>query len=98
MANKPVTLGHSGSAVFREDLSEIEERFAYVGSTSNVEFKGSARVGKNNSQACWQIRKFYYDASNNVTRISFPLDTNGRPSSKHIFKWEDLDSLTFAPE
>ena len=53
---------------------EQEIRFAYDAS-SNVEYIGTSLAGNLSSKAVWKIRKCAYDASDNITLISYADDS-----------------------
>ena len=55
--------------------SFVSELFDYAGG-SNIIYHGIAHPGALASEAKWQIKKFTYDASNNITKIEWAGGTS----------------------
>jgi YD repeat-containing protein len=58
-------------------------------------YKGWARPGSATSAAVWQIQKLAYDASGNVTSITWP-QVNSIASNDFQFIWDNRASYTYS--
>ena len=58
---------------------------------NNLEYLGKAAIGSATSAAVWQIKKFTYDVSNNLTGI---LWANGNESFANI--WDNYATLSYS--
>ncbi len=68
----------------------VTELFDYAGG-SNIVYHGIAHPGTLVSEAHWQIKKFTYDANNNITNIQWAegVSTNDK-------KWSDRTTYTYS--
>ena len=69
-------------------------RGAYTG--TNLIYAGFARPGAAEGDDVWQLRKMTYDGSNNLTKIEWPQNASGVPSSEWEFNWTDRATYTYA--
>lgn len=53
-----------------ENISSLSFRLDFD-SSNNLIYLGLAKIGSKDSDSAWQIRKFTYDASNNLTNIEW---------------------------
>ena len=72
------------------DKSDMNARFA-IGTADNatgeVEFIGYAMPGCGDAQACWQVRKLFYNAAGDVTSWDYANSDN---RYRHV--WDDRAS------
>ncbi|MDB4312069.1 hypothetical protein N9937_01435 [bacterium] len=63
----------SASEVVQKLGDLVQKRFAYVGSTTNIEYIGLAEPGTLEAAAGWSIQKLTY-VNSNVTAVDFASD------------------------
>jgi hypothetical protein len=68
------------------------ERFEYDATGTNLLYFGRAKAGGTaDNQGAWQIKKFTYDASNNLTSAGFPGGDNS-----FVYRWTDRALYNYA--
>ncbi len=72
-----------------ENSTQYTFAFDYDAS-GNLIYSGKSDIGSDKSDAVWQIVKFTYDASNNLTDMQW---ANGRETFENI--WNNRTSLTY---
>jgi hypothetical protein len=60
----------------------------------NLLYVGEAREGVADSGAGWRIKKFTYDANDNMTQADYP-QAGGLESSEFEFIWDSRASYTY---
>mgnify|MGYP001558684971 CR=1 FL=1 len=76
--------------------SELWTTFRGDYTGTNLIYAGSARPGASTAEAVWQIRRMTYDASNNITAIEWPVNSDGAVSADFEFIWNNRAALTYA--
>ncbi len=76
--------------------SFIDEAFQgdYMGG-ANLIYKGFARPGVQTSEDKWQIAFLTYDGNNNITSITWPINSIGVASNDYEFEWDDRALYTY---
>ena len=79
------------------DLTESQVHLAFRGdySGTSLTYAGFARPGAQEGQLVWQIRFLTYDVSGNLTKVEWPLNSNGAPSNDYEFSWTDRATYSF---
>lgn len=96
-----VNQGTGGSSAWKVDGSAVTQPVSQAEYKSVVEYNGSnlpvyvgltlPGVSHGTADAVWQIRKFTYDGSSNLTYVAFPSNSNA-----FTFTWDDRASYTYA--
>lgn len=71
-------------------------RGEYYAGTTNLKYGGFARVGSAEIAPVWQIFLCIYDASNNITSITWPVSSDGSVSSDFEFTWSQRAIYTYS--
>jgi hypothetical protein len=79
------------------DLNDSESYLAFRGdyTGANLTYAGFARPGSAEGILVWQIRRLAYDVNGNLTSVTWPLDTDGLPSSDFEFSWTARAGYTY---
>lgn len=62
-------------------------RGAYFAGTTNLQYGGFAKIGSAEGSLVWQIFLCAYDANNNLTSITWPVNAAGQVSNDFEFSW-----------
>lgn len=91
--NRPFKFGDRDRREFIVQDSEIA-LVAVNDADGNPIYIGRAKVGIQEDEDKWQIRKITYDGSQGVTRVQWPVNNENAASSEYEFIWSSVASLT----
>jgi len=74
--------------------SFLDEAFRGEYSGDNLIYKGFAKPGSDEDALVWQIALITYSGSN-VISITWPINSEGAPSSDYEFSWTDRAGYTY---
>lgn len=91
--NRPFKYGVNDRREFIVQDSEVALRSINDTNGSTI-FLGRAKVGVQEDEEKWQIRKLSYDDNQGVTSVLWPLNEDGLASSDFEFVWSTIIDLT----
>lgn len=91
--NRPFKFGANDRREFITQDSEVT-MVAINDDEGNPNFLGRAKVGTALSDEKWQIMKLTFDSAGGVTRVEWPENDEGNPSSEYEFIWSSVSNLT----
>lgn len=79
------------------DINESETYLAFRGDYTGTSliYAGFARPGAALTESVWQIRRCTYDASGNLTAITWPKNSEGAVSNDFEFIWNSRAAYTY---
>lgn len=80
-----------GAVVVTSDTAVGYTKALAYDASNNLEYLGIAAMGSSKASAVWQIRKFTYDSSNNLTDIQW---ADGDSDFNNV--WNDYASLSYS--
>lgn len=91
--NRPFKFGERDRREFIVQESEVA--FVAINNTDgNPIFIGRAKVGVQEDDDKWQIRKITYDGTGGISRIEWPENDEGNASAEFEFVWSSVTALT----
>jgi hypothetical protein len=91
--NRPFKFGDRDRREFIVQDSEVA-LVAVNDANGNPIYLGRAKVGVQESDEKWQIRKITYDTAQGVIRMQWPENGEGASSSEYEFVWSNSTPLT----
>lgn len=91
--NRPFKFGERDRREFIVQDSEVAF-VAINNADGNPIFIGRAKVGVQEDQDKWQIRKITYDVTDGISRIEWPENDEGNASAEFEFVWSSVSALT----
>ncbi len=95
IANRPYVMTDSQLREIYDSVDYLARQLDYDGS-NNLIYSGAARPGASTGAPKWQICKLTYDVSNNLTSITWPINSSGAVSSDFEFIWTSRAGYTYA--
>lgn len=90
--NRPFKFGQRDRREFIVQDSEVS-LIAINNSSGSPIFLGRAKVGVDESDDKWQIRRITYDENDGVIRVEWPENDQGAASSEYEFPWSSVPQL-----
>lgn len=90
--NRPFKFGERDRRELIVQDSEVS-LVAINDTDGNPGFMGRAKAGESLSDNKWQIRRFTYDDSQGVTRVTWPQDSDSNASADYEFIWTSVSDL-----
>lgn len=91
--NRPFKYGANDRREFIVQDSEVALR-SINDTNGNCIFLGRAKVGVQEDEQKWQLRKLSYDDNQGVTSVVWPVNSDGVASSDFEFQWSSVADLT----
>jgi len=83
-------LNHHAPDVPFENV-DMKKCYTYVGTSSRIEYEGTAKAGTAKSAVGWQIKKNTYDVNDRKTDTMFADGSND-----YVGIWDDRASYTYS--
>ena len=97
----------TNSGTFRPQKFGANDRREYIVQDSEVALQaqndangnpiyiGRARPGTATGVSKWQIQKLTWDANNAVTAVTWPQNSESKPSADYEFEWDNRATYTY---